>query len=85
MKSAGVSSDVISEHQKELMEAKRKISEQDARIQKLEALVYKRGECDISIDDKGSCSVKVNHMNDDDMKIDDDDLQIVRNADALQV
>ncbi|XP_042399566.1 uncharacterized protein LOC121989533 [Zingiber officinale] len=51
--------DVITEHKRELMEARKKILEQDARIQNLEVMVYKKGASDISIDDKDSCSVKL--------------------------
>ncbi|XP_073015671.1 uncharacterized protein [Primulina eburnea] len=77
-------SDVSTEHKRELMEAKKKISEQDARIKKLEAIMYKNGACDMSIDDKGSCSVKLNQMNESDMKHDDVELQIVSKFDVLQ-
>ncbi|XP_042388022.1 uncharacterized protein LOC121980123 [Zingiber officinale] len=48
-------------------------------------MVYKKGTmCDNSIDDKGSCSVKLQPMIEDDMKNDDDDLQILCQADVLQ-
>ncbi|XP_073051647.1 uncharacterized protein [Primulina eburnea] len=77
-------SDVSTEHKRELMEAKKKISEQDARIKKLEAIMYKNGACDMSIDDKGSCSEKLNQMNESDMKHDDVELQIVSKFDVLQ-
>ncbi|XP_073034989.1 uncharacterized protein [Primulina eburnea] len=73
-----------SEHKRELMEAKKKISEQDARIKKLEAIMYKSGACDMSIDDKGSCSVKLNQMRESDMKHDDVELKIVSKFDVLQ-
>lgn len=82
--SADVAQDLMNEHKRELMEAKKQISEQDARILKLEAMVYKKGLSDMSIDDKGSCSVKEHHTNEADVKI-DDDLQIVGEADTLQV
>ncbi|XP_042455051.1 uncharacterized protein LOC122039416 [Zingiber officinale] len=77
--------DVITELKRELMEARKKILEQDARIQNLEVMVYKKGTmCDL-IDDKGSCSVKLQPMIEDDMKKDDDDLQILCQDDVLQV
>ncbi|XP_042406912.1 uncharacterized protein LOC121996847 isoform X1 [Zingiber officinale] len=67
------------------MESRKKILEQDARIQNLEVMVYKKGTmCDNSIDDKGSCSVKLQPMIEDGMKNDDDDLQILCQADVLQ-
>lgn len=84
-KGSDVAKEVMTEHKRELMEAKKKISEQDARIKKLEAIVYKIGACDMSIDDKGSCSVKLNQMSESDMKNDDDKLQILGKFDVLQV
>ncbi|XP_073017220.1 uncharacterized protein [Primulina eburnea] len=65
------------------MEAKKKISEQDTRIKKLEAIMYKNGACDMSIDEKGSCFVKLNQMNESNMKHDDVELQIVSKFDVL--
>ncbi|XP_075483398.1 uncharacterized protein LOC142523476 [Primulina tabacum] len=73
-KCSDVAKDVITEHKRELMEAKKKISEQDACIKKLEAIFYKSGVCDMSIHDKGSCSVKLNQMNESNMKHDDVEL-----------
>ncbi|XP_073031271.1 uncharacterized protein [Primulina eburnea] len=69
-KGSDVAKDVSNEHKREMMEAKKKISKQDARIKKLEAIMYKSGVCDRSIDEKGSFSVKLNQMNESDMKHD---------------
>ncbi|XP_075482687.1 uncharacterized protein LOC142522962 isoform X1 [Primulina tabacum] len=82
-KGSDVVKDVSTEHKRELMEAKKKISEQDVRIKKLEAIMYKSGACDMSIDEKGSCSVKLNQMNESEMKHDDVELQIVSKFDVL--
>ncbi|XP_042397150.1 uncharacterized protein LOC121987418 [Zingiber officinale] len=87
--------------QKELMEAKilisqqnARISNQDERIQKLEAM-FRKGACDLDTDEKGSCSVKLHPMSDENIKIekcvpnietlDDDDMQILNNDDFFQV
>lgn len=75
-----VTLDIIAEHKRELKEAKMQILEQDVRIQKLEALMHKRGAWDNSIDDKGSCSVKFHQKN-----IEEDDVQIVGKDEVLQV
>ncbi|XP_073274139.1 uncharacterized protein [Primulina huaijiensis] len=82
------------EQKKELIEARKLIQEQDTRIQKLEAIVYKKGAWDSEIDDKGSCSVKLHQVNENEMKIDkffpsyedlnDVEMKVVEKSVALQ-
>ncbi|XP_073036717.1 uncharacterized protein [Primulina eburnea] len=82
------------QQKKELIEARKLIQEQDTRIQKLEAFVYKKGAWDSEIDDKGSCSVKLHQVNESEMKIDkffpshedlnDVEMKVVEKSVALQ-
>ncbi|XP_073151032.1 uncharacterized protein [Henckelia pumila] len=90
----GVDRDLMIEQKNESIEVKKLISEQDERIKKLEAIVYKKGGCDSEIDDKGSCSVKLQHLNENQLKVeksfhsdvdlDHVDIQIVDKSTALQ-
>ncbi|XP_073125516.1 uncharacterized protein [Henckelia pumila] len=79
---------------KESIEARKIISEQDERIKKLEAVVYKKSGWENEIDEKGSCSVKLPQLNENQLKVeksfnidedlDDLDIQIVEKSTALQ-
>ncbi|XP_073057676.1 uncharacterized protein [Primulina eburnea] len=55
-KTEDVDRKLMIEQKKDLIEARKLIQEQDTRIQKLEAIIYKIGAWDSEIDDKGSCS-----------------------------
>ncbi|XP_073281383.1 uncharacterized protein [Primulina huaijiensis] len=90
-----VDRELMIEQKKELIEARKLIQEQDTRIQKLEAIVYKKGAWDCEIDEKGSCSVKFHQVNENEMKIDkffpnyedlnDVEMKVVEKSVALQV
>ncbi|XP_073280961.1 uncharacterized protein [Primulina huaijiensis] len=69
-KTEDVDRELMIEQKKELIEARKLIQEQDTRIQKLEAIVCKKGAWDSEIDNKGSCSVKLHQVNESEMKID---------------
>ncbi|XP_042430600.1 uncharacterized protein LOC122017137 isoform X3 [Zingiber officinale] len=86
--------EIMIEQKRELVEARKLIQEQDTRIQKLEAIVYKKGAWSSDIDDKGSCSVKLPQQNDNKLKTDktfpsyeefnDVEMQVVDKEVALQ-
>ncbi|XP_075505419.1 uncharacterized protein LOC142542585 [Primulina tabacum] len=94
-KTEDVERKLMIEQKKELIEATKLIQEQDTRIQKLEAIVYKKGAWDSEIDDKGSCSVKLHQVNENEMKIDkffpsyedlnDVEMKVVEKCVALQI
>ncbi|XP_073041868.1 uncharacterized protein [Primulina eburnea] len=93
-KTEDVDRKLMIEQKKELIEARKLIQEQDTRIQKLQAIVYKKGSWDSEIDDKGSCSVKLHQVNENEMKIDkcfpsyedlnDVEIKVVEKSVALQ-
>ncbi|XP_073123545.1 uncharacterized protein [Henckelia pumila] len=93
-KSVDIDRDLIIEQKKELLETRKLISEQDARIQKLEAFVLKKGAWVSEIDDKSSCSVKLHQLNEPFLKtdnnlpnyedLDNDEMEVVDKSVALQ-
>ena len=82
--------------QKELIQALTKNAEQDKRIEKLEAAVFKLGANVVDTDEKGSCSVKPDpSLNETEIRIqkkhsserdsDNDDIIFVDTIDAFKV
>lgn len=83
------------EQKNDLLDARKLISEQDARIKKLEEIVYKKGAWDSEVDEKGSCSVKLNQSTEPEIRtnknlpnyeyLDDGDMQVVDKSVFLQL
>lgn len=89
-------SEICSRQQEELMAERKRNVEQDQRIAKLEAIVFKREEQNLEVTKKGSCSVKIKteetrdvevdaRLGDDDVDMFDTDVKILDKNEILQV
>ena len=73
-----------------ISEQSARIVEQDTRIQKLEEM-FKKGGCDFEFEEKGSCSVKLPTTSEDKIKpekskiLNDEDMQVLSKTEFLQV
>ncbi|KAL8548275.1 hypothetical protein ACS0TY_007556 [Phlomoides rotata] len=85
-----IDQDMKKEKKAELMEVKKKISEQDARIEKLESVVSRLLGKDVQIDEMDSCLEKPQCPTDEDEnnfskdEKFDDDVQLIDKADSLE-